>query len=268
MRIVTWNVNSIRARIDLLIDVVGRLEPDVLLLQETRCADVEFPHLEFAARGYEVAHHGNHHRNGVAIASRVGLDGLQAGFRSPPVALGSGPDDGDFAEARLVSATCGGVRCHSVYVPNGREIDHPQYRFKLAWLDHLRSELADEVAAGTPTVIGGDFNIAPADIDIYDPVRWRGETHASPRERAALGALLGIGLHDVMRELDPSPGLYTWWNYRPGQFEQNRGLRIDLFLVSSDIANATRAVTVDRDGRRPGTRPSDHAPVSLDVGVK
>ncbi|MGD9703889.1 MAG: exodeoxyribonuclease III [Acidimicrobiia bacterium] len=255
-RIVSWNVNSIRSRTEAIAGWIDRHDPDVVLLQETRCADPHFPFGVFESRGYAVAHHGANHRNGVAIASRIGLDAVRRGFEP----TGEAP----FDEARLISARCGGVRIHSVYVPNGRAVDDPHYVFKLAWLDHLRAELAADLGAGVPTIVAGDFNVAPADLDIYDPVQWRRRTHASPPERAAIAALEADGLVDVMRSLDPSPGLYTWWNYRPGQFEKNRGLRIDLVLASAELVPHVRRVWVDV-ATRGDLRPSDHAPVVLDL---
>lgn len=259
MRIVTWNVNSIRARLDLVAGWLDLHQPEVVLLQETRCMQHEFPMFDLVGRGYDVVHHGNHHRNGVAILSRVGLDDVQCGFRTDFRC-----SDGDVGEARLVSATCAGIRVHSVYVPNGRQLDHPQYRFKLAWLDHLRRELADDLAAGLPTVVAGDFNVAPAPIDIYDPRRFVGQTHASEPERAALRAIVDLGLRDITRELHPEPGFFTWWNYQPQQYEQNKGLRIDLFLTSGDIADRIVDVVVAHDARRV-SKPSDHAPVVLEL---
>lgn len=253
-RIATWNVNSIRTRIDRVVAWMEANDPDVVLLQETKCSDAQFADLApaFEAAGYEVAHHGVDHRNGVAIASRVGLCDVARGF--------DGCNRFPYDEPRLITATCGGIRCQSVYVPNGRELDDPHYLYKLVWLERLRAN----VDPSRPTVCAGDFNVAPADIDIYDPVRWRRRTHASPPERAAIAALVDLGLRDVTRDLEPEPGLYTWWSYRPGQFEANRGLRIDLALCSPDVADRVAAVRVDRE-ERAGDRPSDHAPLVLDL---
>lgn len=233
-------------------------EPDVLLLQETKCTGQVFADLAGFAidAGYEIAHHGCDHWNGVAILSRVGLVDVGRGF--------PGVNRPPFDEARLISATCGGVRVHSIYVPNGRELDDPHYLYKLVWLERLRST----VDASVPTVVAGDFNVAPADIDVYDPIRWRRRTHASPPERSAIGALVDLGLRDVTRDHRPEPGLFTWWSYRPGQFEANRGLRIDLALCSVDVAERVRAVTVDtaeRGAEHPTEKPSDHAPLIIDL---
>ncbi len=253
-RIVTWNVNSIRTRLDRVLAWIDGNEPDIVLLQETRCSDAQFAELVsgFEDRGLQVAHHGSDHRNGVAIASRVGLDQVTEGF--------DGQNRPPYDEARLIAATCGGVRVHSVYVPNGRELDDPHYLFKLVWLERLRAALDPSV----PMVCAGDLNVAPGDIDIYDPARWRRRTHASPPERAAIEALVDLGLRDVTREHHPEPGLYTWWSYRPGQFEANRGLRIDLALCSDPVADRVADVWVDTE-ERAGERPSDHAPLVIDL---
>lgn len=259
MRIISWNVNSIRSRNKRLLALLARHAPDVVLLQETKCSDDVFePFAEqYEDLGYATAHHGIDHWNGVAVLSRVGLDRVDRGF--------PGTNRSPYDEARLLSATCGGVRFHNVYVPNGRELDDPHYLFKLVWLERLRTV----VEPSAPTVMAGDFNVAPADIDIYDPSRFRRKTHASPPERQAIEALLDCGLIDVTRRLRPEAGVYTFWNYRPGQFERNRGLRIDLALATPDIADRVRAVSIDLDERAPDPdaveKPSDHAPLIVDL---
>jgi len=258
VRFATWNVNSIRSRTDAVLDWIERRQPDVLLLQETKCRDEALPILDLESRGYALAHHGIDHWNGVAIVSRVGLDDVSAGFR-----VGGEPH---YPEARIISATCAGVRVHSLYVPNGRELDDPHYLYKLEWLARLRTELAAELATGSRVLAAGDFNVAPTDLDIYDPRRWRRQTHASPPERSAVDALIRLGLCDVVRDRDPSAGLYTWWSYRPGQFEANRGLRIDLALLDPLLAQRVTGAWVDRD-ERGRIRPSDHAPVVVDVAA-
>jgi exodeoxyribonuclease-3 len=267
VRVVTWNVNSIRTRQPRVLAWLREHAPDVALLQETKCTDEVFAADEFAgeyrALGYEVAHHGHDHWNGVAVLSRVGLTDVRRGF--------PGENRAPFGEARVISAVCGGVRVWSVYTPNGRGLDDPHYLYKLVWLERLRGAVAATIAEGAaPTLLAGDFNVAPADIDIYDPVRWRRRTHASPPERAGIAALADIGLHDVMREQLPEPGVYTWWSYRPGQFEANRGLRIDLALCAAPVAERVQQVWIDtaeRAGGGPaGAAPvSDHAPVVLDL---
>lgn len=250
VRLTTWNVNSIRTRVGRVRQWMDRHQPDVVMLQETKCADRDMPYTDLDTENYEWAHFGVDHYNGVAIGSRVGLDAVTMGF--------GGRNRPPYDEARLLSATCGGVRLHNVYVPNGRELDDPHYLFKLVWLERLRSVIDTTI----PTVVAGDLNVAPADIDIYDPVRWRRRTHASPPERAAINALLDLGLRDVTREHHAGPGIYTWWGYRPGMFASNRGLRIDLVLCSDHLADATTEVVIDIE-ERGGERPSDHAPVTV-----
>ncbi|MEM7092099.1 MAG: exodeoxyribonuclease III [Actinomycetota bacterium] len=258
MRVISWNVNSIRSRAARLSALLERHEPDVVVLQETKCSDEVFAPLSapWEAMGYEITHHGVNHWNGVAILSRVGLDDIAHGF--------PGENREPYDEPRLITATCGGIRFHNVYVPNGRELDDPHYLFKLVWLERLRT-VHDP---SRPTILLGDFNVAPADLDIYDPKRFRHTTHASPPERAAIQALLDTGLTDVTRRHLPGEGVYTFWNYRPGQFERNRGLRIDLALCSADAAEIVTAVAIDTDERTPtntGEKPSDHAPLVLDL---
>lgn len=259
MRIVTWNVNSIRARHRRVRAWVEAHEPDVVLLQETKTAALADVAVAFEGLGYEIAHHGVDHWNGVAIASRLGMSDVQRGF--------SGVQRPPFDEARVIVATCGGVRCWSVYAPNGRELDDPHYLFKLVWLERLRAD----IDAGLPTIVAGDFNVAPTDRDIYDPKRWRRRTHASAPERAAIASLLDLGLRDVTREHLLADGVFTWWGYRPGQVEKNRGLRIDLALATNDIADRTAAVWIDAAERRlpvsHDERPSDHAPLVLDLDL-
>jgi len=258
MRIVTWNVNSIRSRHARVEGWLRRHRPDIVLLQETKCSDEMFEQFttDYEALGYEVAHYGHDHWNGVAILSRVGLSDVRCGF--------PGVNRPPFDEARLVSARCGGIDVCSLYVPNGRELGDPHYLYKLVWLERLRTALDPTC----PGVLAGDFNVAPADIDIYDPSRWRRKTHASPPERAAIGALLDTGLVDVTREHLPDAGVYTWWSYRPGQFERNRGLRIDLVLCTPDVARKATSVWVDTDERATRhdvEKPSDHAPLVLEL---
>lgn len=255
VRVVTWNVNSLRTRADRVEAWLARHEPDVVLLQETKCPDEDVRADRFAALGYEVAHWGRDHWNGVGILSRVGLRDVRRGF--------PGPQRPPFDEARLIRAMCGGVRVYSVYVPNGRALDDPHYLYKLVWLERLRSTLLLD-GLEMPTIVAGDFNVAPTDLDIYAPARWRHRTHASPPERAAVLALADLGLRDVTREHLPGAGVYTWWSYRPGQVERNQGLRIDLVWCTDDLAERVQRVWIDLDERR-GERPSDHAPVVVEL---
>jgi exodeoxyribonuclease-3 len=259
IRVVSWNVNSVRARQERIVAWLERNEPDIVLLQETRCADGAFESPDLAGRyrsmGYAVAHHGRDQWNGVAVLSRIGLEDVQRGF----VGINRAPYD----EARVLAATCAGIRVWSVYAPNGRELDDPHYLFKLVWFERLRAALAAP-GDGLPVVVAGDLNVAPTDDDIYEPQRWRRRTHASPPERAAIRDLLDLGLGDVTRHHLPGPGVFTWWSYRPGQFERNRGLRIDLALCSPAVADRVERVWIDVD-ERAGPGASDHAPLVLEL---
>jgi exodeoxyribonuclease-3 len=225
-------------------------------LQETKLADDAFLDLlgdELTDRGYAVAAHGEATWNGVAILSRVGLEDVVAGVAGAP----GFPQP----EARAVSATCGGIRVVSVYVPNGRVPDSEHYRYKLAWL----ASLTEMVAAGPEaTVVCGDMNIAPTDDDVFDPEAYVGQTHVTAPERAALAELQALGLRDVVREHWPSERVFTYWDYRAGMFHQDFGMRIDLVLASAPVADRVRAAWVDRQARK-GKRPSDHAPVIVDL---
>ncbi len=257
MRIATWNVNSLKQRLPRLLPWLDERRPDVVCLQETKLADDALAELcgdALGERGYEVAAHGEAAWNGVAILSRAGLE---------DVAVGLGEDAPGFPhpEARAVSATCGGIRVVSVYVPNGRRPDSDHYRYKLAWLAALR----ERVAAGPKeTVVCGDFNIAPTDADVFDPDAYVGQTHVTPPEREALAELQAVGLRDVVRERWPDEIVFTYWDYRAGMFHQDLGMRIDLVLASAPVAGRVRAAWVDRHARK-GSGPSDHAPVIVDL---
>ena len=252
----TWNVNSVKQRLPRLLPWLDERQPDVLCLQETKLTDDAFTELlgaELSQRGYEVATHGEAQWNGVAILSRVGLGDVVRGIPNGP--------GFPHPEARAVSATCGGVRVHSVYVPNGRTPDSDHYHYKLAWLSALR----EMVAAGPDAaVVCGDVNIAPADEDVFDPSAFAGSTHVTPLERAALAELQAIGLHDVVRDRWPDKRVFTYWDYRAGMFHKDLGMRIDLILASGPVASRVQAAWVDRHARK-GTGPSDHAPVIVDL---
>ncbi len=256
MRIATWNVNSLTARLPRVEEWLRYACPDVLCMQETKQDDASFPHDVFESLGYETAHHGNGRWNGVAIASRVGLDQVATG-------LGSVDDD---QGTRLVAAECGGVRVVSVYVPNGRSLDSDQYTAKLAWLARLRELLEETTSPSSKVAVCGDFNVAPEDRDVWNPPQFVGATHVSEPERAALGHLEEWGLVDVFRRLYDDEGLYTWWDYRAGSFHKHEGLRIDLILVTEALAKGTTYGLIDRNARK-GEKPSDHAPVFIDVAV-
>ncbi len=256
MRIVTWNVNSLNARLERVEGWLTECQPDVVCLQETKLADAAFPAMAFAALGYEGVHHGEGRWNGVAILSRVGIDDVVEGF-----ADGETAD----AEARLLTATCGGVRVTSAYVPNGRALDHEHYRYKLAWLARLRKHLDAVTHPAAPALVCGDFNIAPTDLDVWDPAAVHGATHVSPPERAALGELLDWGLVDVFRARFPDvERLYSWWDYRAGNFHKGLGMRIDLVLATAPCADRVEWALIDRNARK-GKAPSDHAPLAVQM---
>jgi len=256
VRIATWNVNSVKQRVPRLLPWLDQRRPDVVCLQETKLADDAFLELlgdELAARGYAVAAHGEPAWNGVAILSRTGLE-------DPVAGLPGGPGF-PHPEARAVSATCGGIRVVSVYVPNGRAPDSEHYRYKLAWLAALRELLA---AGPEATVVCGDVNIAPSDEDVFDPDAYAGQTHVTPPEREALARLQALGLRDVVRDRWPDQRVFTYWDYRAGMFHQDLGMRIDLVLAGAPVADRVRAAWVDRHARK-GSGPSDHAPVIVDL---
>ncbi|MGH9104977.1 MAG: exodeoxyribonuclease III [Acidimicrobiales bacterium] len=255
MRIATWNVNSLKVRMERVPEWISYARPDVLCLQETKLADAAFPHLAFAGLGYECAHHGSGQWNGVAIVSRVGLEGTVVGFA-----------DGDEADqdTRVVTARCGGVTVSSVYVPNGRSVGSEHWSYKLQWLRRLRRHL-DAVASSDGLVaVCGDFNVAPEDKDVWDPAAFAGSTHVTAEERAALAELESWGLVDAFRARWPEEKLYTYWDYRAGDFHEHRGMRIDLVLLSRALAGRVVWALVDRNARK-GKLPSDHAPLFVDV---
>jgi exodeoxyribonuclease III len=251
VRVATWNVNSLKARLGRVEEWLAAVEPDVVCLQETKLSDDAFPGLAFGAMGYEGVHHGQGRWNGVAILSRVGLDDVRFGFGA------AGDED---PEARLVWATCAGVRVASVYVPNGREVGHEQYEYKLAFLDRLHDLVRDAEDVTQPLVLCGDFNVAPDDRDVWDPAAFEGSTHVSEPERERVQRLEAMGLVDLFRELHEENGLYSWWDYRGGNFHKKKGMRIDLMLATRSLAETVRTVIIDRNARK-GQSPSDHAPV-------
>jgi exodeoxyribonuclease-3 len=254
MRLATWNVNSLTARLPRVTEWITQQQPDVLCLQETKQADEKFPAAAFTDLGYQSAHHGEGRWNGVALISRVGLTDVTRGFATPE----------DEHGARCVAATCGGVRVYSVYVPNGRSLDNEFYGYKLAWLARLRAVLDAAHGPGDPVAVCGDFNVAPDDGDVWDPAAFVGLTHVTEPEREALRHVMAWGLEDVFRRFNP-PGVFSWWDYRGGDFHQGRGVRMDLLLVSGDLAERACGAFVDRDARK-GQKPSDHAPVVADFG--
>jgi len=256
VRIATWNVNSLTARLPRVEEWIAYARPDVLCLQETKQADASFPHGAFAALGYETAHHGDGRWNGVAIVSRLGIDDVSIG-------LGSSDDD---QGTRLIGADCGGVRVYSAYVPNGRALDDEHYPAKLAWLARLRALLEEVSDPSRPVAVCGDFNVAPDDRDVWDPAQFEGRTHVSPPERAALADLESWGLVDAFRQVYPDDKLFSWWDYRGGSFHRHHGMRIDLILVTEVLARNTTWALIDRQARK-GDKPSDHTPVFVDIAA-
>jgi exodeoxyribonuclease-3 len=275
MRVATWNVNSVAARLPRLHEWLDIARPDVLCLQETKVAGDAFPGEGAVERGYQVAAHGDGRWNGVAILSRVGLAEVAHGFAGQP---GYAPPAGEgdpalidlppvpLVEARAIGARCGPLRVWSVYVPNGRTVDSPHFRYKLEWLAALRAALAPEVAAGGPLLVVGDFNIAPTDADVWDPAAFVGSTHVTPAERSALAYLRALGLQDVPARALKHDTPYTYWDYRAGMFHKNMGMRIDLVYASRAAASRVTDAYVDRDARK-GKGPSDHAPVVVDLDL-
>lgn len=261
MRIATWNVNSVRSRIDRVEAFVQRQDIDVLALQETKARDDQWPLMGLEAMGYEVATLGHSQWNGVAIASRVGLDDVQHGFDGMP-------QFGDplAAEARAMGATCGGVRVWSLYVPNGRALGDPHLDYKLAWLGALRDAAAGWLAADPDAQVAltGDWNVAPLDEDVFDMAQFARSTHVSPPERAAFQAIVDAGYADVVRPHTPGPEVYTYWDYYRQRFERNRGLRIDFVLASPALAERVTGALIDRE-ERAGKGASDHAPVIVEL---
>jgi exodeoxyribonuclease-3 len=257
VRIATWNVNSIRTREDRVLLWLDEHAPDVLLMQETKTVDDNFPREGFEERGYELSIHGQRTYNGVAIASKLPIEDVESGL----------PLEGD-EEARGIAATIGGVRVVDLYVPNGRKVGTDKFEYKLRWLDALARWLGERCSPREPLVVAGDFNIAPDDRDVHDPERWAGGVMCSEDERGRLETLLQWGLSDALRAVTDEAGLFTWWDYRAGAFRFNWGLRIDLMLVTEPLRERIVSVETNRDDRkvRQGVeKPSDHIPVTLEL---
>lgn len=255
MRIATWNVNSLNARLERVDEWLSIASPDVVCLQETKMSDEQFPHDHFTELGFHSIHSGEGRWNGVAILSRSEPADVHVDF-----ADGAEPDP----EARLITAVVEGVSVTSVYVPNGRAVDDDHYRYKLEWLARLERHVDELSDASGDVIVAGDFNIAPADRDVWDTSKTSGGTHVTPAERTALAALESWGLEDVFRRHHDEDGLFSWWDYRGGAFHKREGMRIDLIMASSSMAHASTFALVDRTARK-GTQPSDHAPVFVDV---
>lgn len=265
MRIATWNVNSVRARVGRVTDWLQRADIDVLAMQEIKCRDAQFPHAAFEEAGYEVVTHGLSQWNGVAFASRIGLDEVQTDFPGMP-GFGKPLPDGSLPlEARAMAVTVGeGVRLWSLYVPNGRDLDNAHYPYKLEWLralaDFAEGWLADH--EGEPLAMMGDWNIAPLDADVWDTAVFEGATHVSPPERAAFRQFEQLGLADVVRPLVPTG--YTYWDYKQLRFPRNEGMRIDFVLGSPAFQDLVTAASIERNERK-GEAPSDHVPVVVEL---
>ncbi len=267
MRIATWNVNSLKARLEKVSWWLDRARPDVLLMQETKLADAGAPVAAFRDAGYELAHHGEGQWNGVAIASRCGIGDVVTNFGEPlrPARTPDVGDDEPLAEARMIAATCGGVRVVSLYAPNGRSVGSSFYLAKLGWYERLARWLETAADPAEALVLGGDFNVAPEDTDVWDPRVCHGGTHVSPPEREAFFRLARWGMVDAYRLHRPGPGRYTWWDYRAGAFHKNFGMRIDHLLVTRALAGRTVWAEIDREARKGKPIPSDHAPLVIDI---
>jgi exodeoxyribonuclease-3 len=258
VRIATWNINSVTARLDRLLEWLESAQPDVVALQELKCTTDAFPAMPIQAAGYEAVAHGNGRWNGVALLSRVGIEDVT-------LDLVDQPSYEDVVETRAIGATCGGVRVWSLYVPNGREPDHPHYAYKLDWFRALASTARTEMAADPdrPYALIGDFNVAPEDSDVWDISVFTDSTHVTAPERAALADLRATGLSDVMpRSLKGEP--YTFWDYRNGAFHRGWGMRIDLVYANAPFVSRVSDAFVDREARK-GKGASDHAPVVVDL---
>lgn len=249
MKIVSWNINSLRKRQERLLAWLAATQPDVVCLQETKCTDEQFPVLDLRAAGYHSAFHGQKSYNGVAIISKVAPREVRAALC----------DEEEDPQARVIAATIGEVRVYSIYAPNGQAVGSPAYDYKLKWYARLRNCLRRE-SREQDLVVCGDFNVAPQDEDVYDPDLWRGAIMCSEGERKAFEELCEIGLVDTLRRHHPEPGLFSWWDYRMLAFPKNRGLRIDAILASKAFAARCRGAGIEREMRK-GKEPSDHAPV-------
>jgi exodeoxyribonuclease-3 len=249
MRIVSWNINSLRRRQERFVTWLGATKPDVVCLQETKCTDEQFPVLDLKAAGYYSAYHGQKSYNGVAIISKIEPAEVRAALC----------DEEDDPQARVLAATIAGLRVYSIYAPNGQAVGSPAYDYKMKWYGRLRKCLERENGQ-QPLVVCGDFNVAPKDEDVYDPDLWRGAIMCSDGERKAFDDLCAIGLVDTLRLHHPESGLFSWWDYRMLSFPKNRGLRIDAVLAGESLADRCTASGIEREMRK-GKEPSDHAPI-------
>lgn len=253
MKIATWNVNSLRVRLPHLLDWLAAAQPDIVGLQELKCTDEQFPHDALAAAGYQAVANGQKTYNGVALLARQPIEAVQRNL-----------DGFEDEQRRVISASIGGLRIVNAYVVNGQSVDSDKYRYKLRFMEAFRAHLAATLEAHPDTVVMGDFNIAPTPEDTHDPALWEGQILCSPAERAALHALLALGLHDSYAETDRREGRFTWWDYRQAAFRRDMGLRIDHLLLSQPLRPRLRRWWVDTAPRRL-ERPSDHAPVLIEL---
>lgn len=273
MRIATWNVNSLKARMEFVEAWLAKAEPDVVLLQETKLSDTDAPVMPFRMLGYDLIHHGEGRWNGVAIATRVGAEEIVTNFGDGPVrdsssgaSVAVSEEDFDpLHEARMVSAVCGGIRVASLYAPNGRVVGSPFFEGKLRWFERLSRWLDETRIPAESLILGGDFNVSPSDEDVWDAAAVHGGTHVSELERAALARLRTWGLEDTFRRVQPALGRFSWWDYRAGMFHRNEGMRIDLLYATAPVAARVIWADVDREARKGPPTPSDHAPVVLDL---
>ena len=254
MKVATWNVNSIRARLERVVPWLEETRPDVLLMQESKVTDEQFPRAELEALGYQLATHGQRTYNGVAVLARTPIEVIARGF-------GDGDDD---SEARFLDARVSGVRFLCAYVPNGKEVGAPHWQKKLAWLERLRVYLDARCTTTEPLCLGGDMNVAPEAADVARPEAWADSVLCHPEARSALARVTAFGLVDAFRSQHPEPGLYSWWDYRMLAFPKNDGLRIDHLFVTPPLLPRVRAASIDRNARK-GKQPSDHAPVLIEL---
>ncbi|HEY2614397.1 MAG TPA: exodeoxyribonuclease III, partial [Chthoniobacterales bacterium] len=250
MKIVSWNINSLRKRQERLLGWLAQTQPDIVCLQETKCSDEQFPELMLRTAGYHSAFHGQKSYNGVAILSKV----------APRDVRRSLCDEEEDAQARVLAATIGDVRVYSIYAPNGQAVASPAYDYKLKWFARLQKCLREKESAAAFLAVCGDFNVAPKDEDVFDPALWRGAIMCSEGERAAFAQLCDVGLTDTLRIHHREPGLFSWWDYRMLAFPKNRGLRIDAILANQSLAARSTDAGIEREMRK-GKEPSDHAPV-------
>ncbi len=250
MRVTSWNINSLRKRLERLLDWLAATQPDVVCLQETKCTDEQFPEMTLRAAGYDAVFHGQKSYNGVAILAKEQLRDIRIGLC----------DEVDDPQARVIAATVNETRVFSIYAPNGQAVGSSAYEYKMSWYERLARCLREKENGRERVLVCGDFNVAPNDEDVHDPALWRGAIMCSEGERATFRALCDLGLSDTLRLLHPEAGLCSWWDYRLLAFPKNRGLRIDAILAGSELAAHCSAAGIDREMRK-GKEPSDHAPV-------